>query len=159
MECPAGGGIRTLPFRRGVTLPSPPMPTCGGGGFYSPCSKIRTSSGYGTAGLVKYRVFSSCSPLCVARLCRHGSACRRGSAPRRPPPGQTTQPRSPLLHNTKNTEAKYMYSHMGADFFPEGIPPIPVAPVWIAVVSFLPIRFALLYFCPLHFVCYVLYIV
>ena len=28
IECPAGGGIRTLPFRRGVTVPFPPMPTC-----------------------------------------------------------------------------------------------------------------------------------
>ncbi len=27
MKCPAGGGIRTLPFRRGVTVPFPPMPT------------------------------------------------------------------------------------------------------------------------------------
>ncbi len=26
-KCPAGGGIRTLPFRRGVTVPFPPMPT------------------------------------------------------------------------------------------------------------------------------------
>ncbi len=28
IKCPAGGGIRTLPFRRGVTVPfPPPMPT------------------------------------------------------------------------------------------------------------------------------------
>ena len=62
--------------------------------------KVRTSSRYETAGLVKHCVFSSsCSPLPVARHCRHGSACRRRrrSAPRRPPPGQTTQPQSPLL--------------------------------------------------------------
>ncbi len=29
MKCPAGGGIRTLPFGRGVTVPFPPMPTYG----------------------------------------------------------------------------------------------------------------------------------
>ncbi len=29
IKCPAGGGIRTLPFRRGVTVPFPPMPTYG----------------------------------------------------------------------------------------------------------------------------------
>ncbi len=29
IECPARGGIRTLPFRREVTVPfPPPMPTC-----------------------------------------------------------------------------------------------------------------------------------
>ncbi len=28
IKCPAGGGIQTLPFRRGVTVPfPPPMPT------------------------------------------------------------------------------------------------------------------------------------
>ncbi len=27
IKCPAGGGIRTLPFRKGVTVPFPPMPT------------------------------------------------------------------------------------------------------------------------------------
>ncbi len=26
IKCPAGGGIRTLPFRRGVTVPFPPCP-------------------------------------------------------------------------------------------------------------------------------------
>ncbi len=29
IKCPTGGGIRTLPFRRGVTVTPPPMPTYG----------------------------------------------------------------------------------------------------------------------------------
>ncbi len=34
IKCPAGGGIQTLPFRRGVTVPFPPMPTYGCGFFF-----------------------------------------------------------------------------------------------------------------------------
>ena len=71
--------------------------------------KVRTSSRYGSAGLVKYHVFSSCSPrfwgnrpspLPAARRCCHESACRRakGSTACKSGKGQHRLPRQHQCH-------------------------------------------------------------
>ena len=46
IKCPAGGGIKTLLFRRGVTVPFPPMPTYNSGELFT------TSYFYGAFFLV-----------------------------------------------------------------------------------------------------------